>query len=269
LYRRRERPPDGVTADAFPDLAQALTSMASETDAVVVIPPNLLPLLGQQVEGDLDVYALPGEDPASQLVEEAATSHDRVWAIFGEGDGDRADDAGRRWLNEQGYRAWEAWFGPTQLVLYGTPAEPGTPPMQTVGADLGEAITLGSYSLQDDQAKAQELLALTLFWQARGAIDQNYKVFVHLVDREGQLITQRDGEPAGGLRPTSTWAVGETIPDRVGLLLPMDIPPGEADLLVGMYDPTTLERLPVLDASGQVVGDTISLGRVRIQAIGD
>jgi hypothetical protein len=83
------------------------------------------------------------------------------------------------------------------------------------------------------------------------------------------LISQRDGEPAGGLRPTSTWVVAETVPDRVGLLLPADTLPDEAELLVGMYDPTTLERLPVLDTNGQIVGDSISLGRVRILAISD
>jgi hypothetical protein len=108
------------------------------------------------------------------------------------------------------------------------------------------------------------VLYLTLLWQARSGIDGNYKVFVHLVDGAGQLVAQRDAEPAGGLRPTSTWPPGETVTDRVGLYLLPDTSPGDYDLLVGMYEPSTLERLPVIDATGQVAGDSISLGPVSV-----
>jgi hypothetical protein len=90
-------------------------------------------------------------------------------------------------------------------------------------------------------------------------------VFVHLVEVEGQLAAQRDSEPVGGSRPTSTWAVGEPIKDRVGLLLPADVPPGLYELVVGMYDPATLERLPVRDADGNVAGDSILLGPVEVR----
>jgi hypothetical protein len=97
-------------------------------------------------------------------------------------------------------------------------------------------------------------------------VEKNYKVFAHLVDSDGRLVAQRDSEPAGGSRPTTTWLPNEAITDRVGLLLPPDLEPGEYGLLVGMYNPETLERLPLLNAAGEVVGDSVPLTSVLIAA---
>ena len=89
---------------------------------------------------------------------------------------------------------------------------------------------------------------------------------VYLVDSAGQMAAQRDGEPVGGSRPTTTWAEGETIVDRIGLLLPPELAFGEYELWVGMYDPATLERLPILNAEGQNTGDRVLLGSITIPA---
>jgi 4-amino-4-deoxy-L-arabinose transferase-like glycosyltransferase len=270
LYRRRERPPGGATASFFPELSQALNRMANlggasgRTQAVVVIPPDLVPLLGQGLEEEVDVYALPTDEPTGAIMPQVAAGHDVVFAVFGEGDGDDLDRAGRQWLNEHGYRAWDNWYGPTQLVVYGISPEPERINLQSVDHEFGEEVTLRSYALWEGQREASGLLYLTFVWQARKPIDDGYKVFVHLVDGNGQLVAQRDGEPLGGSRPTTSWEVGEEITDRVGLLLPPDLPPGEYDLLVGMYDPETLDRLPVRDDSGNAVGDSVALGSIQL-----
>jgi hypothetical protein len=51
----------------------------------------------------------------------------------------------------------------------------------------------------------------------------------------------------------------------VGLLLPADTPPGLYELVVGMYDPVTLERLLVFDADGNSAGDSILLGPLEVR----
>ena len=266
LYRRQERPPGGVAADLSPELSQALNVMANEGSAVVMIPPNLVPLLGQYLEADLDTYALPGQGTAEEAMAEIAMGHDLVFAVFGEWDADELDRAGRRWLDEHGYRAWDDWFGPTQLVVYGLSSKPAQAEVLPLGAALGENLTLQGYSVWQGQAEDESLLYVTLVWEVREPVGQDYKVFVHLVDRDGQLVAQRDSEPLNGLKPTTSWAKGEAITDRLGLWLPPDLPPGEYQMLVGMYDPETLERLSVLDAAGEVTGDSIPLGSVTIPA---
>lgn len=52
--------------------------------------------------------------------------------------------------------------------------------------------------------------------------------------------------------------------DNYGLLIAPDTPPGEYLLEVGMYCLPTLERLPVLYASGSVEDDRVVLGRIVV-----
>jgi hypothetical protein len=56
-------------------------------------------------------------------------------------------------------------------------------------------------------------------------------------------IVVSDAIPGGGLRPTSTWNWGETIPDQHLLQLPAALPPGQYNLVAGLYDTRTGARL--------------------------
>ncbi|MCP4357656.1 MAG: hypothetical protein GY796_06535 [Chloroflexi bacterium] len=82
-----------------------------------------------------------------------------------------------------------------------------------------------------------------LQWQAAVPLNENYHVFIHLLDNNGQVVTQADGQPAQWSRPTSTWIVGETVIDRHGLWIPPDITPGEYELSIGLYLPVDGRRL--------------------------
>ena len=103
---------------------------------------------------------------------------------------------------------------------------------------------LNGYALTPEVA-AGEAILVTLLWQDLQQVDYNYHVFVHLIDKDGNKVAQRDGQPVQWLRPTSTWTPGEVIADRYGLLLPDTFPTGRYTILVGLYDPVTGQRLPV------------------------
>jgi len=92
-------------------------------------------------------------------------------------------------------------------------------------------------------------------------------VFVHLLDKGGQLVAQTDSAPAGGSRPTSSWGEGQVIVDRHGLLLSDEVAPGSYEVRVGLYLPATGERVPVLDAAGNPLGDSLSLENLEIAAL--
>jgi hypothetical protein len=64
-----------------------------------------------------------------------------------------------------------------------------------------------------------------------------------LVDENGQIIAQSDGEPANWSRPTTGWAAGEYILDPHSLTLPESLPDGPLTYRVGLYDPATGQRL--------------------------
>ena len=83
---------------------------------------------------------------------------------------------------------------------------------------------------------------LTLLWRAEAEMPTSYRVFIHLVDANGQILAQTDGEPANWSRPTTGWVPGEYILDDHTLTLPPDLPAG-ASLRVGLYNPVTNQRL--------------------------
>ncbi|MBM3135544.1 MAG: glycosyltransferase family 39 protein [Chloroflexi bacterium] len=130
---------------------------------------------------------------------------------------------------------------------------------QPVHASLGGQAELVGYALSPAAVRPGETLRLTLFWQARQWIAQDYTVFVHLLDSQGKLWAQHDGPPQDGALPTSAWNPGELLRDEHLLTVDIQAPPGDYRLAIGLYDPATLQRLPVFDAQGRLVGDTVLL----------
>lgn len=100
-----------------------------------------------------------------------------------------------------------------------------------------------------------DALELTLFWQAQAQLPDNYKVFVHVLNEQGELITQQDQIPMAGQAPTSGWLPGEVIADSYRFELPPGaLSPGQYRLAVGLYNAISGERLPL---SGQPADELI------------
>jgi hypothetical protein len=71
----------------------------------------------------------------------------------------------------------------------------------------------------------------------------SYRVFVHLLDVDGNLVTQSDAVPDYWLRPTTGWVPGEYIRDRHALTIPPGAPAPPYTLRLGWYDAVTRQRL--------------------------
>jgi hypothetical protein len=95
-------------------------------------------------------------------------------------------------------------------------------------------------------------------------METGYTVFTHLLDEGQQIRGQQDNPPVNGRYPTPLWAPGEVVVDEYALLIQPDAPAGRAVIEVGLYDPATLTRLPVLDPTG-AAGDRILLGDIQIK----
>lgn len=98
---------------------------------------------------------------------------------------------------------------------------------------------LAGYTLHAQESS----LTLTLVWQAVAETATSYHVFVHLVDGDGRLLAQSDGEPAIWGRPTTGWMPGEYISDPHQISLLPDPHLGHLTLRVGLYDPSSGQRL--------------------------
>ncbi len=153
------------------------------------------------------------------------------------------------WLNQQLFPVSEAWIGNLRLVSYDVPSVPlAETGIQTQRAiKVGTGIQLVGYTIQPSD-ELDSHLHLSLFWRALEPVPTRYKVFVHLLDASNTLVSQQDGEPVGGQRPTDTWLVSATdlIQDNRSIPLPPAL--GELHtykLAFGLYDPITSVRLPM------------------------
>lgn len=138
---------------------------------------------------------------------------------------------------------------------------PNAPFTQT--ANFGNWLALAGYQLPITNYKPGDTLKLTLFWNARATlrVDKPYTVFVHLLDKDGKVVAQKDSQPANGARPTTSWITGEYIADNYELPIAANLAPGVYRIEIGWYDAKdpAFARLQVLDDNGVPIGDQIIL----------
>jgi serine/threonine-protein kinase len=174
---------------------------------------------------------------------------------------------------------WEEWsLRPVGTVLAQDPpassmVSRGTTVVLTLGSgsrlplevNLADKVLLVSCDLPRVEFKPGETVQLTLHWQALREMTEDYTVFVHLTQADGQLVSQQDIQPLGGAKPTTSWTPGETVDDPYELAIPVGASPGTYWLKVGMYSQSTMERLPVVEPGrAQAEQDSILVKQMQI-----
>jgi hypothetical protein len=92
----------------------------------------------------------------------------------------------------------------------------------------------------------------------------DYIVFVHLVGGKNERIAERHTYPGLGRFPTSLWKVGQAFCDVYQVHIEDWAPVPELyDVVIGLYDESTGERLVARDPAGTEVGLS-TLAQVRI-----
>ncbi len=130
-----------------------------------------------------------------------------------------------------------------------------------VNANFARLITLIGYSI-NGTARAGDAVTLTLYWRGDHKMDEDYTVFVHLLDSSGAVRAQADAQPRGGNYPTSIWDVGEIVRDEYILQLPADLARSDYRVSLGLYQYPTLARLLMSDAVGRLLDDHLILDDV-------
>jgi dolichyl-phosphate-mannose-protein mannosyltransferase len=110
--------------------------------------------------------------------------------------------------------------------------------------DFGDSIAMVGWTCKIENSEP-ETIELSIVWQARLAMPRRYTAFVHLENARGDMISQDDHEPRGGLYPTTRWAATEIVRDNYKLSLPGNPAAGKYVIRVGWYDTGTGERLYV------------------------
>ena len=140
------------------------------------------------------------------------------------------------------------------------------PPIEhIIEARFEDKIRLLGYDLEDESVAQGGTLRASLYWQALSPMDISYTLFIHVLDRNGQLRAQRDAIPGEGTLPTTGWLPGEVISERLALSLDDSLPTGSYTLVVGAYDASTGQRLALYDDDHRMVGDSLPFATVEIQ----
>jgi 4-amino-4-deoxy-L-arabinose transferase-like glycosyltransferase len=135
-------------------------------------------------------------------------------------------------------------------------------------------IQLWGYDLDRTSCQPGDRVALTLYWRitaAAEALAEDYTVFVQLLGPDNPatgvpIWAQDDSEPCRRGYPTSAWRSDEIVIDPYALAVPEDAPAGAYQIAIGFYEWPAMQRLPVLDAAGQVAGDHVLLTALEVAA---
>ncbi|MFQ5341012.1 MAG: glycosyltransferase family 39 protein [Anaerolineae bacterium] len=240
---------------------------AQEQVYISPVPPNHPSVVfnSQEREG------LKGYNGRVCVVAPERTAHDTTWVIVPRDDKNSLDLLARYYPQGEIVGEGPLHYNQPFFLAYEAPAgvEAHVEPAHPLRADFDNQIQLLGYDLDSFTYQPGDTLQLFLYYRRLGQIEKDYTVSTQLLGphnpaTNGPLWAQDDSEPCRRFYPTSIWDEGEVVRDQYTISIPADTPSGDYTLITGFYDWQTLERLPVLDAAGQVVADNVILGQVHV-----
>ena len=134
------------------------------------------------------------------------------------------------------------------------------PPQVEANALFAEQITLVGYDLD----VAAGSVFIRPYWQAQASPAANYSMFIHFTEPDTlDPLAQYDGAPASARRPATSWQPGEIlIGTDARIDLPPQLPPGEYQLRLGLYNYETGQRLLLGDGADAYMIDVEIPGNV-------
>ncbi len=124
----------------------------------------------------------------------------------------------------------------TGTLFLVTPFNPApTFPHPATLLNSSTSIKLLGYDTKKSSILRGEDFSITLYWQVIQPMLVDYSSYVHLVNKQGQGITQSDHQPGGDFYPSRYWQVGEILRDSHTLTIPVNAPMEDIQLRVGMY----------------------------------
>ena len=237
--------PDYTRSQGWREVAAHLETHATADDVLVQNYPD--PALGYYTREILPLVVVPeryGAPP--EQIEQRLTGlldqYAQLWLLPYPHPGWDPTGAVGHWLERYADLVGEAEPGGIHLQAY-VSMDAALEQMSAVDAHLGDGIRLLGFRLEGE-ARPGGILQLTIYWEATAPIQADYTVFTHLLGAGDVMLGQMDHPPQNGAAPTSSWQIGHRLADRYEIPIREDAPHGPGQLVIGMYDPTTGERLP-------------------------
>jgi 4-amino-4-deoxy-L-arabinose transferase-like glycosyltransferase len=236
--RERARPGDGVVlvnSDQFP-----LIDFYGQAAPPMLIVPN----------GQLSSDA-PG---VQKKFDDFARDKRRVWLVnYGWAQALQPRSVVEQQLNASAVRTYSQGFQDASLALYDFDrvVEDANATLTQHYAKFGDQIALVGVRQRAKTYFPGDPITLDLIWRAEQKPVADYTVFMHLRRAgDGGQIAAFDSPPVNGSLPTSSWSQGQVITDTRAIQIPADAAPGNYNVIVGLYQYPSFERLQ-LSAPGE------------------
>jgi hypothetical protein len=110
-----------------------------------------------------------------------------------------------------------------------------------------------------------QTLTYTLDWQGLKRMGHEYSSYLQLQTQDYQKVAGDDVRILRWLFPTTVWQPGDLAPDVHTLSIPANLSPGAYRLVVGVYPfVTPTQHLPVSTGDGTPIGDSVTIGWVKV-----
>jgi 4-amino-4-deoxy-L-arabinose transferase-like glycosyltransferase len=162
------------------------------------------------------------------------------------------------------------WDYPTQTYIAAT--NEANQPLEAVILNVGAFADVTTAPLAGDLAQIEPVTFggkitllgyfltgnnLLLLWECSGTLDDDYTVFVHVLDDQNAIVGQGDAPPQF---PTHYWRPGERFLTRHEITYPQRPPTGSYRLVLGWYRPSDFVRLSTSYPDNAFVLREITMG---------
>jgi hypothetical protein len=141
-------------------------------------------------------------------------------------------------------------------------------PLRTVQLIWGLApdkalVQLQGYEVTPELARPGQPITINFYWRSLTNAPFEHRLFLQLIDRAGQPLTQWEGEAFR--EDMYRWRPGGLLPTQHTLWLGPETPPGPYLLRMGFFDEQSGERLPLLTTQAP---DQVELGLFYVSPAG-
>lgn len=225
-------------------------------------------LIAENYTGTLPVYELDAQwsqpeltytywsvEQMAGILDDVALDCRRVWYVrYPEYENRRYLDA----LRTRAMQLEQQTFPHVEIGLYQF-AEPNLE-RQQLDLRFG-SLRMRGYGITDPPPAWGRDGGVVLEWETLEPLQEDYSVFLHIYDGQGQRIDQGDTQLINqSLHPTSLWEVGKLNSVLYHIPVPPGTPPGRYELELGVYLLKTGDRLPLGDTDEKSVRLEIEVG---------
>jgi mannosyltransferase len=257
---------------ARPDVrsvVQYIEAAEQPTDAILLIGGHQAPAFNHYYRGSATVIPLPPDLlPAAQSPLDATVlsqlktivqEHPRVWLVqwqsaLSDPTNVVADTlvatSKRINVGKNFHDMGVLWFDVLGAQIDDAPQYP-------LVAEFSEPMRAVGYNVDSRRIPIDTPLRFGLYLEAEQPITGNYQIFTHLVAADGTLIAQADHIAGADSYPTSLWRPGNLFYNRFEIPVPAGTPPGEYQVIIGLYDQRG--RLKLADGRDHIDLFTVTL----------